>query len=94
MYKLTRDFLQEILYKDGKVMVSEHGQALISDIKEKHDKENEEDKLTVGTILVSGVMERVLLEALRKLNRTEIDKDVISEVGKKVQEEKAARDRY
>jgi hypothetical protein len=37
-------------------------------------------------ILISGVMEKVLLETLRKLNRTELDKEVISEVGKKVQE--------
>ena len=95
MYKLTKDFLQEALYKDGKAMVSEQRQALKSDTQGKHD---EEDNLTVETILISGVMEKVLLEAFRKLNRTEIDKDVISEVisevGKKVQEEKSARDRY
>lgn len=91
MYKLTRSFLQEILEKDGKAMVSAQRQAFKSDIQDKLDKE---DNLTAETIVISGVMEKVLLEALRKLNRTEIDKDVISEVGKKGQEWKLARDRY
>jgi hypothetical protein len=86
MYKLTRNFLQEVLYEDGKVIVSEQGRALKNDINWERNNANEEDNLTVGTILISGVMEKVLLEALRKLNRTEIDKDVILEVGKKVQE--------
>lgn len=91
MYKLTRSFLQEILEEDGKPMVSAQRQAFKSDIQDQHDKE---DNLTGETIVISGVMEKVLLEALRKLNRTEIDKDVISEIGKKWQEEKSARDMY
>lgn len=74
MYKLTSDFFQEILYRDSKAMVSEQGQALKSDKQVKHD------NLTVETIVISGVMEKVLLEALRKLNRTEIDEDIISEI--------------
>lgn len=81
MCKLTSGFLQEILDKDGIAMVSEQGQALKSDIQEQHDKV---DNLIGETIVISGVMEKFLLEALRKLNRTEIDKDVISEVGKKI----------
>lgn len=59
MYKLTRNFLQEVLYEDGKVIVSEQGRALKSDIKWKRDKENEEDNLTVGTILISDVGKKV-----------------------------------
>ena len=83
--------MQEILEKDGKAMVSAQRQALKSDIQEKQDKE---DNLTGEIIVISGVMEKNLLEVLRKLNKTEIDKDVISEVGKQRQEGKLARDRY
>ncbi|MBU3161055.1 hypothetical protein KPL37_15115 [Clostridium frigoris] len=91
MYKLTRSFLQEILEKDGKAMVSVQRQASKSDIQETHDKE---DNLIAETIVISGAMEKVLLDALRKLNKTEIDKDVISEIGNKEQEWKLERDRY
>ena len=90
MYKLTRSFLKEILEKDGKAMVSAQSQALKSEKQEKQDKE---DNLITETIVISGVMEKILLEALRKLNRTEIDKDVILEIGKKGHEWELARDR-
>lgn len=102
MTTITGKFIQDILKKNGKTIVDEEilseAEKIINEemiARRMELKKNiKEDK---GTILVgqtteiSGVMEAVLLKALKKLGKTEIDKDVLAEVEKMMQDERLVK---
>lgn len=102
MTTITGKFIQDILKKNGKTIVDEEilseAEKIINEemiARRMELKKNiKEDK---GTILVgqtteiSGVMEAVLLKALKKLGKTEIDKDVLAEVEKMMQDERSVK---
>ncbi|MBU3112362.1 hypothetical protein [Clostridium lacusfryxellense] len=71
MTTITGKFIQDILQRHGKAI---------------GDNEDKEINLGEGTTVISSVMEKCLLEALEKLGKTEIDKEVLVEVEKRLKE--------
>lgn len=94
MTTLTGTFIQDILKKNGKTVVddeilseaekiikeemSEKRKSFRDDIYKKHDKEYKEYKAGKTTV-ISEVAEEILLQALEKLGKTEIDEKVLEE---------------
>ncbi|HEY8804330.1 MAG TPA: hypothetical protein VIM42_04345 [Clostridium sp.] len=94
MTTLTGNFIPDILKKNGKTVVddetlseaekiineemSEKRKSFRDDVYKKHDKEYKEYKAG-NTTVISEVAEGILLQALEKLGKTEIDEKVFEE---------------
>ena len=94
MTTLTESFIQDILKRNGKTVVdyeilseaekiindemSEKRKSFRNDIYKKHDKEYQEFKAGKTTV-ISEVADEILLHALKKLGKTEIDENVFEE---------------
>jgi hypothetical protein len=94
MTTLTGKFLEEILKKRDKTIaddefLSETEKVLNEIISAKGWKFKNETDLGADTTINSDLMKEVLLEALEKLGKTEIDNDVLVEVEKMLQVEKS-----
>lgn len=102
MIKSTGKFIKSIIKKRGKAIVddeipSEAKKMINEEMSEKRQelktniKESEETNLREKTTAISGVMEEIYLEALKKLGKTEIDKQVLAEVEKMVEAERLSK---
>ncbi len=94
MTTLSGTFIQDLLKKHGKTVVdddilseakniikdemSEKRKSFRADIYKKHDKEYKDYKAGKTTV-ISEVAEDILLQALEKLGKTEIDEKVLEE---------------
>jgi hypothetical protein len=57
----------------------------------KQDKLAKDINLTDASTVISGVTEEIILEALKKLGKKEIDDEVVAEVEKMVQADRSAK---
>lgn len=98
MTTITGEFIQSILKKKGEIMledeilletkkmINEEMSANRQEL-ETNIKESPQTNLTEKTTVISNLMDEVLLEVLKKLGKTEIDKEVLTEVDKIVDAE-------